>query len=102
MRSRLVEIKGLDKVLASLHLNICKKTLNRTVNDIGTQAKNKMLRDIRKTYNIISFELKQFIKSTYSGYMHFSQDEDCTKEYFNQLIAKQDGQWIKKRAKYKF
>ena len=38
------------------------------------------------------------------GYMHFPEDVEYNKEYFNQLTAEQrnqEGRWIKKRAEMK-
>lgn len=63
-----VELTGLDKTLAILHPDIYRKSLNRTVNDIGTKAKNQMVKGVRQKYNIRAGKLKDYIKWKRSRY----------------------------------
>jgi len=80
-----IELKGLDKVLAVLHPDVYKKTLNRTVNDIGTKAKNQMIKSVRTQYNIKSKDLKQFIKFKRSRYSNMQYAIDVRSSRFNAM-----------------
>ncbi|MBD3843013.1 MAG: hypothetical protein IE909_14260, partial [Campylobacterales bacterium] len=47
-----VKLTGLNKALAVLHPEVYKKTLNRTVNNIGDKARTQMVKSVRANYNI--------------------------------------------------
>jgi len=67
-----IKLEGMDKALAALNPKVSVKALNRTINEIGTKAKNQMIRDIRNTYNIKAKDLKQFVKVRRSKYSNLA------------------------------
>ncbi|ALV25052.1 hypothetical protein CIG2463D_1487 [Campylobacter iguaniorum] len=58
----MVELKGLNKVLAKLNPDILKKATIRTLNDLGDKARTQITKEVRQSYNIKANEFKAFMK----------------------------------------
>jgi hypothetical protein len=57
-----IKVEGLDKVLAVLHPEVYRKSLNRTVNNMGEKARTQMVKQVGKSYGMKASEIKSFMK----------------------------------------
>ncbi len=80
-----VKLTGLDKALAVLHPEVYKKTLNRTVNNIGDKARTQMVKGVRSQYNIKAAELKKFMKFRKSRFSTMEYVIDVRSSRFNAM-----------------
>lgn len=63
----MIELKGLNKVLASLNPDVLKKATIRTLNDLGDKARTQITKEVRQSYNIKANEFKGFVKFKKAG-----------------------------------
>ncbi|MFY4767473.1 hypothetical protein ACOTV5_02445 [Aliarcobacter butzleri] len=80
-----VKLDGLDKVLAVLHPDIYKKSLSRTINDIGDKARTQMVKSVGQQYNMKASELKKFIQFRKSRYSNLEYVIDVRSKRFNAM-----------------
>lgn len=63
-----IELEGMDKVVAKLRPDIYKKTLNRTLNDVGSKVRTQSTKAVRQRYNIKAKTIKDNMKIKRSRY----------------------------------
>lgn len=80
-----VKLDGLDKVLAVLHPDVYKKSLSRTINDIGDKARTQMVKSVGQQYNMKASELKKFIQFRKSRYSNLEYVIDVRSKRFNAM-----------------
>lgn len=80
-----IELTGLNNVLSAMHPTVYKKSLNRTVNDIGGRIKTQTTKSVRKTYNIKAAEVKKNMKIKRSRYSDMSYSMDIRSSRFNAM-----------------
>ncbi len=80
-----LELKGIDKVLAHLNPRVYSKALNRTVNEVGGKTKTFLTTEARKIYNIKASDLKQHMKVKRSIYSTMKYSIDVRSKRFNAL-----------------
>lgn len=80
-----VELTGLDNVLAVMHPKVYQKSLNRTVNDIGSRVKTHGTKRVKETYNISAKEVKdeKFMKVRKSNFSNMSYYLDIRSKRLN-------------------
>jgi len=108
-----VEIKGLDKFESFLYSDVWYKAQKRTTTEMGRKFRTKVVKDIRKTYNIKAKDLKKSmrtkvekkgdafvwklnVKSRLLSLTHFGARQ--TKKGVSVLIRKDEGRKILART----
>lgn len=81
----IVELKGVDEVLAKLNPAVYKKALNRTINNMGSRVTTQTVKSVRKTYNIKASELKKYMKIKRSRYSDMNYTMDIRSSRFNAM-----------------
>jgi len=95
----MIEIKldGIDEVLQQLNPRTYQKALNKTVNDMGLKMRTKLVKDVRKKYNISAAKLKQHMNIKRSRYdnmryeMHISSKRRNVMNFAAKKLKKANG-----------
>lgn len=67
-----IKLEGIDKVVATLNPNIYKKSLNKTLNEIGRKVKTQSTKAVRAKYNIKAKTIKDNMQVKRSRYNDLS------------------------------
>ena len=67
-KQMIIQLQGVDEVLATLNPQVTQKALSRTINELGSKMRTQMTKEVRKTYNIKAKDIKQKMKIKRSKY----------------------------------
>ena len=67
-----IKLEGIDKVVAKMRPDIYKKSLNKTLNDIGSKVKTQSTKAVRQRYNIKAKTVKDNMQVKRSRYSDLS------------------------------